>query len=141
LIMCYSLDMSEPFQFHWKFRELLEREGVTVYALSQKLGNKVSRPTLYRWNVEGPNRPDLVALGWTLWGLKQLTGKSFQVSDLLEYGVKDDLDTETKAWLESDLSRLGEFEPYDWGDEDPETLGSPVEYVSGKGLLVLKEGK
>jgi hypothetical protein len=33
---------------------------------------------------------------------------------------------EDQAWMEQDLSRLGEFEPYDCGDTDPEHLGQPV---------------
>ncbi|UFP94677.1 hypothetical protein [Gloeobacter morelensis] len=33
---------------------------------------------------------------------------------------------EDRAWLESDLSGLGRYEPYDWGDVDPLSLGSAV---------------
>ena len=46
------------------------------------------------------------------------------------------MDAETSAWHDADLSRLGEF-PYDWGDTDPETLGTPVTYVPGEGLMVI----
>jgi hypothetical protein len=41
-----------------------------------------------------------------------------------------------KAWLDSDLSRLGEYEPYDWGDTDPESVGKPISYVAGQGFTV-----
>jgi predicted transcriptional regulator len=42
---------------------------------------------------------------------------------------------EDLAWLEADLSRLGEFEAYDWGPNGvPE--GRPVRYVPGKGLII-----
>ena len=46
------------------------------------------------------------------------------------------VDEESAAWLNADLSNLGAYEPYDWGDEDPETLGKSVAYVPGEGLLV-----
>lgn len=42
---------------------------------------------------------------------------------------------EDKAWLESDLSRLGEVEPYEWqeGELDDER---PVRYEPGRGVIV-----
>lgn len=43
---------------------------------------------------------------------------------------------EDQDWLETDLSRLSEFEPYDWGDVDPTTLGKPVHYEPGIGFVV-----
>ena len=46
------------------------------------------------------------------------------------------IDDESRAWLDADLSNLGASEPYDWGDEDPVTLGKPVTYVPGEGLIV-----
>ncbi len=36
-----------------------------------------------------------------------------------------EVDAEARAWLDADLSRLGEFEPYEWGDQDP-LDGEPV---------------
>jgi hypothetical protein len=39
-------------------------------------------------------------------------------------------------WLDSDLSRLEDYEPYDWGEIDPLMLGKPVQYVSSIGLVV-----
>jgi hypothetical protein len=41
-----------------------------------------------------------------------------------------------KAWMDADLSRLGEYEPYDWGDTDPESVGKPISYVAGQGFIV-----
>jgi hypothetical protein len=46
------------------------------------------------------------------------------------------MDQEDKGWLESDLSRLSELEPYDWGDVDPETTGQPIRYEQGMGFVV-----
>lgn len=48
--------------------------------------------------------------------------------------------TGDKDWLDSDLSRLEDYEPYDWGETDPLTLGKPVQYVPNIGLVV-KGGK
>jgi hypothetical protein len=41
-----------------------------------------------------------------------------------------------KAWHDADLSRLGDYEPYDRGDTDPETVGKPISYEAGKGFIV-----
>jgi hypothetical protein len=35
---------------------------------------------------------------------------------------------EERAWLDADLSRLAEHEPYDWGETDPLTVGQNVRY-------------
>lgn len=44
---------------------------------------------------------------------------------------------EDAAWLNSDLSSLGECEPYEW---EPGELGAgkPVTYIDGVGLVVEK---
>ena len=42
---------------------------------------------------------------------------------------------EDREWLDSDLSRLGEVEPYDW-EEGELVEGKPVRYVPGVGLMV-----
>lgn len=39
-----------------------------------------------------------------------------------------------RAWLESDLSRLGEFEPYEW--EEGLEEGQPIGYEPGVGVAV-----
>ena len=38
------------------------------------------------------------------------------------------MDQEDKDWLASDLSRLSEIEPYDWGDIDSKTIGQLICY-------------
>jgi hypothetical protein len=43
--------------------------------------------------------------------------------------------TEDRAWMDSDLSRLGEYEPYDWGQEGP-PAGLPVRYIPGVGIVI-----
>jgi hypothetical protein len=47
-----------------------------------------------------------------------------------------EMDAEDRAWMDSDLSRLGEFEPYDWGDLDPATAGHPIVFEEGRGFVI-----
>ena len=42
--------------------------------------------------------------------------------------IKESLDLETQVWMNSDLSRMDELEPYDWGESDPETIGEPIDW-------------
>lgn len=46
---------------------------------------------------------------------------------------------EDVAWMEGDLSRLGEFEPYGWAEGELEDE-TPVKYEPGSGLRVAKPG-
>lgn len=105
--------MNEPL-LKWKLNNLLEREHVTVYALNQRLaeaGHSVSRTTLYRLASEQPERIDLEVAGRVLWGLEQLTGKHYDVSDLLEY----DFETDARAAEAGRLTAAGV--PYTGDDE------------------------
>jgi hypothetical protein len=43
------------------------------------------------------------------------------------------------AWMEGDLSRLGEYEPYEWAEGELEDE-TPVRYEPGQGLRVAKPG-
>ena len=43
---------------------------------------------------------------------------------------------EERAWMGTDLSRLGEFEPYDFGGADPDRLGTQVRHLPDGGLEV-----
>lgn len=69
----------------WKLPQVLRAEGISVYRLVGVLSGRVSRTTLYSWVWQAPQRPDLEALAWVLWGLRKLTGKPYGVQDLLEY--------------------------------------------------------
>lgn len=42
---------------------------------------------------------------------------------------------EDAVWLDTDLSRLGETEPYDWGPQGP-PQGKRISYIPGKGPVV-----
>ena len=131
--------MSEPI-LRWKLNDLLEGANVSVYALNQRLvraGRGVSRNTLYRLANEQPERIDLEVAGRVLWGLEQLTGKHYTVTDLLEYEPLDEQGAadDDRAWLDADLSRLGEYEPYDWGEGEADE-GETLSFVPGQGLVI-----
>ena len=72
----------------WKLKELLEREGKTVYALSEAMGGATRRPALYAITHKLPKkRPAKVGfemLNNILAGLKSITGKTFSVADIIE---------------------------------------------------------
>lgn len=53
------------------------------------------------------------------------------VSKQGEEGIGDRYD---RAWLESDLSRLGEFEPYEWAEGELDE-GEPVRHDPGTGAV------
>lgn len=42
---------------------------------------------------------------------------------------------EDQAWLGADLSRLGDYEPFEWGPQGA-PKGKPVRYVDGVGFVV-----
>jgi len=44
-------------------------------------------------------------------------------------------DVGSSMWLETDLSRLGEIEPYDWAPGEIEQ-GKPLRFVPGKGVVI-----
>lgn len=50
------------------------------------------------------------------------------------------LNEEDKAWLDADLSRMGELEPYDWGPEGPPE-GKPIEWDDGRQAFVIVGGR
>lgn len=50
----------------------------------------------------------------------------------------DNLQADDAAWLNSDLSNLGSYEPYDWQPGELEA-GLPVKYVPGQGIIIIEE--
>jgi hypothetical protein len=63
--------------------------------------------------------------------------KDQSVKEWLEDVLRRELkrSNEDIFWLESDLSRLGEFEPYEWAEGELEDE-TPVRYEPGRGLRV-----
>ena len=101
----------------------------------------MSRNTVYRWGREGevPKYIDLAVLVSVIRGLERLTGEEVTFDDILEYDstpLDTDLDKESRTWLESDLSRLGEFEPYDWEEGEADEGENVTASVHGDSLWV-----
>ena len=67
--------------------------------------------------------------------------KDQSVKEWLEGVLKRELERtdENIAWMEGDLSRLGEYEPYEWAEGELEDE-TPVRYEPGQGLRVAKPG-
>lgn len=73
--------------------------------------------TVKEW-IEGAIKRELIAETQTA------TGRESEGA-----GTRDD-----RAWLESDLSRLGEFEPYEWAEGELDE-GEPVRRHSSAGAV------
>jgi hypothetical protein len=82
------------------------------------------------------SRVDLGTLAAVMTTLEELTGQAVTPGELLAVVTVPEPDREARAWLDGDASRLGEFEPYDWGELDPYTLGEAVR-VSPDGALLI----
>lgn len=72
----------------WKLKELLEREGVTAYALADKMGGATRRPALYAITSPNPEkRPEKVGfefLDHLMTSLEAMTGKHYEITDVVE---------------------------------------------------------
>jgi len=68
-------------------------------------------------------------------------GRDQSVEEWLEGVLERELKRtdEDIAWMDGDLSRLGEFEPYDRAEGEPEDE-APVRYEPGRGLGVAEPG-
>jgi hypothetical protein len=110
--------------------------------LAQAARGRVSRGTVYALARGTVTRVDLGTLGAVMTTLEELTGEAVNAADLLSTATvaepAEEMDTETRAWLGSDLSRLGEYEPYDWGGHDPYALGQPIS-VDAQGHFIVGE--
>ncbi|WP_293914832.1 helix-turn-helix transcriptional regulator [Deinococcus sp.] len=117
-------------------KHYLDTHGLSAYRLAQAAQGRVSRGTVYALARGSVARVDLGTLGAVMTTLEELTGHEVSPADLLTAVTVTDPDSEARAWLGSDASRLGEFEPYDWGEADPYTLGQPVRVGADGQLLI-----
>jgi hypothetical protein len=67
--------------------------------------------------------------------------KDQSVKDWLEDLLRRELERaeEDISWMGGDLSRLGEYEPYEWAEGELEDE-TPVKYEPGRGLRVVRPG-
>ncbi|WP_293913162.1 hypothetical protein [Deinococcus sp.] len=78
----------------WKLRSLLEREGISAYALAKTIANDAQPNTVYRLVRSGkePKRVDLNTLTIIIKGLRNMTGRKYAISDILEFQESQDND-------------------------------------------------
>jgi hypothetical protein len=71
----------------WRLRQVLHANNLSAYALAQELAKQTRPNTIYRLVRVGqePSRVDLSTLTLVILGLRRLTGKHFDVADILEY--------------------------------------------------------
>lgn len=63
------------------------------------------------------------------------------VREWVEQAIAEALEREEdRGWMESDLSRLGEIEPYEWEEGELEQ-GYPVRYIPGVGTVIDMTGE
>jgi hypothetical protein len=107
----------------WKFDQYLKAHNLTAYAVQKQLGGS-SSTLAYEWAKLNapPQRLHTEALTKVLDALHALTGEPVTVADLLEYQqppaptLAQSLDSESQAWLEADLGRLADHDPFVWPD-------------------------
>lgn len=68
----------------WHLGGILDEHGITTYRLSQELGTKISRDALYKITKGQTKRVELETLDLLLDALKVLTGRDYEVGDLLK---------------------------------------------------------
>jgi len=77
-----------PPRIRWKLPDLLKQERVTANELAvtinEQLGTKLARNAVYRI-AKDPKRPDLETMAVVIAALERITGKRFEIADLMEY--------------------------------------------------------
>lgn len=120
-------------------KNYLDAHGLTAYRLAEQTKGRLSRGTVYALARGSAARVDLSTLGTVITALEELTGREVAPGDLLGAYTLPERDEETRTWMDSDLSRLGEFEPYDFQGRDPYTLGKPVRVTPDGQILIGNE--
>lgn len=69
----------------WTLEQLLKREEVSLYRLHQEIQDWVPKSSLYRYYGRQPKQVPLELVGLILWGLERISGKQFQVGDVIQY--------------------------------------------------------
>lgn len=132
--------MINCFMIKWKLKAYLDAHGLKPYDLVQR--TQLAANTVYGMARGESKSARLDTLEIVVRTLRELTGQEVSIGDVVEIADKPDhdeaaLEAEHKLWegaaLEPPDSPI--FEPYDWGDVDPLTLGEPLTYVEGQGWV------
>jgi excisionase family DNA binding protein len=92
----------------------------------------VSPKTIQKWLLDGRLRG--VKLGGKIWRITESALAELVQKSRTNEG-KPAIVEEAKVWLEAELDRLNDYEPYEWEPGELEE-GEPVRYIPGKGLVV-----
>ncbi|MFE1746441.1 hypothetical protein [Coleofasciculus sp. H7-2] len=127
-------------EIRWKLAEYLKLRGFTADKLVAVVGDAVEPEIIYRL-VEKPKEQrhiELSTLAAILEGLIKLTGIPVNVAEIMEFvpHLSEEF-LENSPWRDIFLGE--DSEPYDWGDEDPLTIGKPVRYIPGVGAVIVED--
>ncbi len=129
----------------WRLKSFLETRNIRPSRLAAETSGQLSRTSVYGLvGKQPPKSVYLATIDVLLPALTKLTGEEVSVADLIVYDPEpspkpvEEMDAETRAWLEADLAPP--LEPYDWGDVDPMTLpGGRLEYTPGEGFVITED--
>jgi transcriptional regulator with XRE-family HTH domain len=117
----------------WRLKEYLDEHGLSAYALTK--ATKLSPNAIYSIARGETNQVRLETLGGLLVGLRKLTGEDVSFDAVLEFEPgPEPLDDESQDWLSADIA--APLDAFDWGGEDPNTVGKMVRYEPGVGFVV-----
>jgi transcriptional regulator with XRE-family HTH domain len=110
-------------------KRYMQEHGITQRQLADKLG--IKQPSV----AAALGKTAAVNQGF----IAQLDALGLELAVKTKDDEAEPMDAETKAWLEADLAPP--LEPDAHGELDPMTVGRPVRYEAGRGLLVLESGE
>lgn len=76
--------LSNGYEIHWKFNQLLNQHGITYYRLHQSNPTKFTLGTMSRWHTSAPRRPELDIIAELLSYLSNLSGRTIPIDELME---------------------------------------------------------
>ncbi len=71
----------------WRLQEIIEAEKITAYRLWKQSG--INPHTAYRWVYRPPRALDLDVAEAVIRALRSLTGKPYNLCDLIELDIKE----------------------------------------------------
>lgn len=92
---------------------------------------KVSEQTMRTWMRSG--QIPAAKIG-RVWRVSAASIEDFLQQKQRRRPTEAKVDQEMRAWQDADLGPS--LPPYDWGEVDPMTLGKPVRFIPGTGLVV-----
>lgn len=117
----------------------LKQRGLNPDDLVEAVGTAIDPATVHQLvqKEDELEQINLSVLAAVMQALKKLMGFTVGIGEVMQF-VPDlspeEMNPETNTWYELDV--YGEIPPYNWGDEDPLTIGKPVRYIPGVGIVI-----